>query len=74
MTETRFLDVLCGYRNRLRLLAMVSALSIIVLSVSLLYVEPGTATYVIAVVQLVTFGALFLLAGGLVVVCARRNK
>ncbi|SFL34001.1 hypothetical protein SAMN04487950_3443 [Halogranum rubrum] len=73
MTETQFVDLLCEYRTKFRLLAMVSTLSILVLSASLFYVESGTATYVIAVVQIVTFAAILLLSGGLIVVCERRS-
>lgn len=74
MADVRFVDVLCEYRSQFRLLAMVSVLSILVLSVSLLYVDPGTATFVVAVIQLVTFGAILLVSGGLMFVCSRRTQ
>ena len=73
MTDTRFAEVLCDFRKHFRLLFMVSLLSIVVLVAALAYVEPGTATYVITMIQLVTFAGIGLLSGGLMVACARRN-
>jgi hypothetical protein len=73
MTETRFTKVVCDFRKQFRLLFMISLLSIIVLVVSLAYIEAGTATYVVTVIQLVTFAAIGLLSGGLMIICARRD-
>lgn len=73
MTDARFVDVLCDYRNQFRLLAMVSALALVVLAVAMQYVESGTATYVISVVQIATFLFIFALSSALLVVCTRRQ-
>ena len=73
MTDASFVDVLCDFRNNFRLLAMVSALALVVLAVALQFVESGTATYVISVVQIVTFAFIFVVSGTLLVVCTRRQ-
>ncbi|MDS0300637.1 hypothetical protein NDI76_17950 [Halogeometricum sp. S1BR25-6] len=73
MTDASFVDVLCDFRNQFRLLAMVSALALVVLAVALQFVESGTATYVISVVQIVTFVIIFIVSGTLLVVCTRRQ-
>ncbi|WP_330633400.1 hypothetical protein [Halocatena halophila] len=71
MTDEGFLDVVCTYRTQFRILAMVAVLSIILLGVSLRYVSPTSGTYVVAVVQLVTFGGVFCVTSWLMVRCAR---
>lgn len=73
MTDVRFVDVLCDYRDQFRLLAMVSALALVVLVVAMQYVESGTATYVISLVQIATFLFVFGLSSTLLVVCTRRQ-
>lgn len=73
MTNGSFLDVLCDFRKHFRLLFMVTLLSIGILLISLQYVEPGSGTYVITLVQLVTFGAIFLVSAGLMLLCGRKT-
>lgn len=72
MTNRSFTAVLCDFRRHFRLLFMITFLSIVILFVSLQYVEPGSETYVIALVQLVTFGVIFLGSVGMMVLCGRR--
>lgn len=73
MAEARFIDVLCDYKRQVTLLFMVSILALVVLAISLTYVETGSSTYVVTVVQLVTFGGIFLLSSALMLSCGRRN-
>lgn len=72
MADPSFLDVVCDFRRHLRYLFMISALSVVVLLASLAYVDPGSGGYVLAVVQLVSFGGILLLSAGGMVVCGRR--
>lgn len=74
MADPSFLDVLCDFRRHLRYLFMLSALSIVVLLASLAYVDPGSGGYVLAVVQLVSFGGILLLSVGGMVACGRRAE
>ncbi len=71
MTDEGFLDVVCVYRTQFRVLAMIAVLSIILLAVSLRYVSPSSGTYVVAVVQLVTFGGVLCVTSWLILRCAR---
>ncbi|ESP87006.1 hypothetical protein [Candidatus Halobonum tyrrellensis] len=74
MADVSFVDVLCDFRRHLRYLFMISVLSIVVLLASLVYVDPGSGGYVLAVVQLVSFGVVLVLSGGGMVVCGRRAE
>lgn len=73
MNDRSFLDVLCDFRRHFRILVMISVLSIVVLLASLRYVDPGTGAFVVAIVQLMTFGPIAVAAGGLMVLCGRRS-
>lgn len=72
MPEATFVDVLCRSRHKFRLLFMVSVLSLVILGVALPAIEPGTGTYVITVVQLVTFLVVGSFSLGMMVLCSRR--
>ncbi|WP_226482789.1 hypothetical protein [Natrinema amylolyticum] len=73
MPEETFVDVLCRFRHHFRLLFMVSALSLLVLGAALTAIERGTSTYVITVLQIVTFLVIGSLSFGMMVVCGRRS-
>lgn len=73
MTDVRFIDVLCDYKRQVTLLFMVSVLAIVVLSISMTVIEAGTATYVVTIIQLVSFGLVFVLSSALMVTCGRRS-
>ncbi|WP_148225407.1 hypothetical protein [Haloterrigena turkmenica] len=72
MAEETLVDAFCRFRHHFRLLFMVSLLSLIVLGAALGAIERGTGTYVITIVQLVTFAVIGTLSFGMMVVCARR--
>lgn len=74
MANRSFIGVLCDFRRHIRFLFMITLLSIVVLLVSLAYVEPGSGAYVIALVQLVTFGVIFLLSSSVMLLCARHSE
>lgn len=59
MSETHFIDVLRDRTIHMKYVLVLSATSIVLLLFSLLYVEPGTSTYTLAIFQLVTFAFLF---------------
>lgn len=69
-----FLDHLCQSARRLQFLFVVSLVSVVVLLGSLTVVEPGSDTYVIAMVQLVSFAGVCLLTGTTLVLCMRRTR
>ena len=71
MVDSSLFDVACDFRRSFRLLFMLSLLAIVVLVPSLLSINRASETYVITVVQVVTFGFLLLASGGLMVACAR---
>jgi len=73
MDRDRLLDAACQFSRGWQLLFVISFVSLVVLGLSLDVVEPGSATYVVTVIQLVSFGALFLFTGGLLVLCIRRE-
>lgn len=74
MSEETFSDVLCGFRHQFRLLFMVSVLSLVILGTALTLIESGTGTYVITVLQLVTFVVVGSFSLGMMVLCARKNE
>lgn len=74
MDRGRFLDTLCQSAKGLQILFVVSVVSIVVLLASLRTVEPGSDTYVIAVVQLVSFAGVFVLTGSALYLCVRRTE
>ncbi|WP_137289138.1 hypothetical protein [Natronorubrum halophilum] len=73
MSEETFVDVLCRSRHRFRLLFMVSVLSLLILGAALTAIERGTSTYVITVVQIVTFVVVGSFSLGMMVLCSRRS-
>ncbi|GCF15861.1 hypothetical protein Harman_37960 [Haloarcula mannanilytica] len=74
MPDETFTTVLCRFRRHFRLLFMVSVLSLLILGTALTAIESGSSTYVITVVQIVTFLVLGSLSFGLMVLCARSNE
>ncbi|WP_238717338.1 hypothetical protein [Natronorubrum halophilum] len=52
---------------------MVSVLSLLVLGAALTAIERGTSTYVITVVQIVTFVVVGSFSLGMMVLCSRRS-
>lgn len=66
-----YLRRLCQSARGLQVLFTVSIVSIVVLLGSLTVVEPGSATYVIVLVQLVSFAGVFLLTGTTLLLCVR---
>lgn len=58
MSETRLAEVLRDYTTKMKLVLVISAVSILLLLVSLTAIEPGTSTHVLALVQLATFAVL----------------
>lgn len=71
MPETRVVEVLRDYTTKMKLVLAISAVSILLLLLSLTAVEPGTSTYVLALVQLTTFAVLFV---GMVVLLWVANR
>lgn len=71
MNRDRAITALCQSARGLQLLFVVSLVSIGVLLASLQVVDSGSATYIIAVVQLVSFAGLLALTGSALVVCVR---
>ena len=59
MPDTRFTEVLRDFTTQMKYVLVISAVSIVLLSVSLTAVEPGTSTHVITLIQLATFVVLF---------------
>lgn len=74
MDWSRFLDILCQSARGLQILFVVSLVSIVVLLASLQVVEPGSGTYVVAVVQLVSFAGVFVLTAIGLYLCVRRTE
>lgn len=71
MDRDRALNALCQSARGLQVLFVISLVSIGVLLASLRVVDPGSGTYIITVVQLVTFAGLFALTGTALAVCVR---
>lgn len=65
---------LCKYTAQLRLVFGLSVFLIILLLVSLSMTEPGTATYVIIMVDLVSLGALALITGIVIRTCKKKGS
>lgn len=59
MSETRLVEVLQDYTTKMKVVLVISAVSILLLLLSLTAVEPGSSTYVLVLVQLATFVVLF---------------
>ncbi|WP_408960256.1 hypothetical protein [Natrinema sp. 74] len=72
MTEETLVGAFCRFRYQFRLLFMVSVLALIVLGAALPVIERGTGTFVITIVQLVSFAVIGALSFAMMVVCARR--
>lgn len=73
MTDTSYLEVLCRFSRHIRIVGMVSVLCIVLLLASLYFGDLDRGTYIITVVQLVTFLILGVGAFGVLVVCARHS-
>lgn len=71
MNRDRAIDALCRSARGLQFLFVVSVLSIGILLASLRVVDPGSATAVITVVQLVTFAVIFAITGTALAICVR---
>lgn len=67
-----FWEIVCGYQSLLRVLVATLVVMAGLLAFSFLFLEPGTGSYVIALVDLVLLAVAFVLVGGVTVVCARR--
>ncbi|MFC6825196.1 hypothetical protein [Halopelagius fulvigenes] len=65
MAETRLVDVLRDYTTQMKVVLVISAVSVVLLLLSLTEVEPGTSTYVLALVQLATFAVLLVVMSAL---------
>ncbi|WP_222912921.1 hypothetical protein [Natrinema sp. SYSU A 869] len=72
MAEETLMDAFCRFRHQFRLLFMVSVLSLLVLGAVLPAIERGTGTYVITIIQLVTFAVTGSFSFGMMVICSRR--
>lgn len=69
----RYLDNVCTHETGLRYVFIVSLLSTVILSAAFALIEPGTPTYYVTVLQLVTFVPLMALSLALLVLCSRRE-
>ena len=67
-----FLDALCLNRKLVLVLFSVAAVMLLLSFVSFAVVEPGTATYVVVVLNLIGLGGFTLLSGGVLVLCRDR--
>lgn len=65
MRDTRFVKVLGNYMMQIKFVLVISAVSIVLLVAALPSIQPGTTTYVLTLIQLVTFTGLFVLMTGL---------
>lgn len=74
MASKKYIDHLCERETGIRYVFIISLLSIVLLMGSLTVVTPGTGTYYIAVIQLITFGALVVFSFGLMTYCHRREE
>lgn len=72
MDREQLLDALCERARGWQLLFVVSLVTVIILLPSFRAVEPGSATYVVVVVQLVGFGIIGVLAGSVLYVCMQQ--
>lgn len=59
MSEPRLAGILRDYTTKMKYVLVISAVSILLLLLSLTAVEPGTSTHVLVLVQLATFVVLF---------------
>lgn len=71
MDRDRAVDALCQSARGLQFLFVVSLVSIGVLLASLRVVDPGSATFVLAWVQLVTFVVILAVTGSALAICVR---
>ncbi|UPM44280.1 hypothetical protein [Halocatena salina] len=71
MDRDRAVTALCRSARGLQFVLVVSLVSIAVLLASLRVVDPGSATYVITMVQLITFVGLFAITGAALTICVR---
>jgi hypothetical protein len=74
MSSKKYVDHLCERETGIRYVFIISLLSILLLMGSLTVVTPGTETYYIAVIQVITFGFLIVFSFGVMVYCHRREK
>lgn len=66
------LDAVCEQRNQLPLLLAVVMVMGVLVGFSLLFLEPGTAAYVIALVDVILVVACFVVFSGAYWYCTRR--
>ena len=74
MADRSLVDAACDFRSSFRILFMVSLLAVVILTPSAFAVDPDSGTFVITVVQLVTFAVLLVASGGMMVVCGGRGE
>lgn len=74
MASKTYIDHLCERETGIRYVFIISLLSIVLLMASLTVVTPGTGTYYIAIIQVITFGALVVFSFGLMTHCHRREE
>ncbi|AZQ15409.1 MULTISPECIES: hypothetical protein [Halorubrum] len=67
-----FLDVVCEQRNQLPLMLAVVIVMGVLLGFSLLFLEPGTAAYVIALIDAILVVGALVVFGGAYWLCTRR--
>lgn len=67
-----FLDVVCEQRNQLPLMLAVVIVMGVLLGFSLLFLEPGTAAYVIALIDAILVVVALVVFGGAYWLCTRR--
>jgi hypothetical protein len=71
LTET-IVDAVCEQRNQLPLMLAVVIVMGLLLAFSLLFLQPGTAAYVIALVDAILLGGCLVVFGGAYWYCTRR--
>ena len=71
LTET-IVDAVCEQRNQLPLMLAVVIVMGLLLAFSLLFLQPGTAAYVIALVDAILLGGCLIVFGGAYWYCTRR--
>ena len=71
LTET-IVDAVCEQRNQLPLMLAVVIVMGLLLAFSLLFLQPGTAAYVIALVAAILLGGCLVVFGGAYWYCTRR--
>lgn len=70
----RFWAVACEYQRLMRTLLALLAVMAALLVFSFAFLEPGSGSYVIALVDLGLLAIAFVVIGGITLGCARREK